>query len=1149
MPTYLSLIRLITQRSRANWKLLSTIVFGMILASGLMASVILYSDAVRDLGLDYAIRQEKPLDLNIHVISSNQKGDREIYNNRRVTTTNFMERYAGNLIESYGFYGRSSTFFQTEPGQKVSEDALRPRANFLFLENLNNHVELVEGTTRKTAQPGQKGDPPPTIDVWMSEQGASDLNVTVGETFELHPFWIKDIAPLKIKIAGVVRPKNPDADFWFKHASDLTLATTRWPTYIYIIDEATFRDVIADYMPSIDGTFETFGYINTDILNNRNANQIEQNLRKLARELRSEFTNTSTFTSLIPLIANYQAKLFFTRMPLFALMLLIVCIALYYLVLVMTMLVERQSGEIALLKSRGASSPQILLIYLIEGIILVALAVGLGPLLALGAIKVLGPTPPFADLSQNSFLDVNLSSEAFGLAFLGAFLALLALLLPAWKASRASTIHHKATLARPSKQPLFLRYYLDLILIAVGAFLFYQLRQRGSLVTEQLFGEMSADPLLLISPALFILMIALVFLRLFPIALKLVARIVRNTNSATIPLSLWRMVRSPLHYSRLILLLLLATAVGMFAAGFRATLEQSYEDRAAYQAGAEGRITGLRNPAGLPDKEMANYFEQFPEIDHVTTTARLKAFWQPQIYTEAQLNLLAVNINEFSDVAFWRNDFANKPLNELLQQLSISNETAPTPLIIPPKTRYLAIHAHIVFPNDTGIPAIRLSSEDGRFWEYFLVPLSQDFSPNGYKIYAADLTKPWNPQGTPPEPDERLFLDALFIAYGRYSFVPTNATATFDDLTVLGEDWPGKIPVLQRRSIRSANFSGQKEYQPLIGGTVIETFENLEAYESIPGQYGTTPPLTRIESGRPGSNYAAQIAFEFNPASDRVAGLRIRKPRLELPILASKAFLIKSGLNTGDSTQVRINRHLLNINIVGSFDLFPGYDPTKDQPLIVADIEAVRLLATGLPKISGSIFSNEIWIGTINRTDSFKKGLSTDWLNKQKISANEVYDRYILHTNLSSDPLIAASWEGILFLSFAAVLLLTALGFVVFSFLAAQTRSLEFAILRTMGFSGRQIVVTVAFEQLFVIVMGVAAGTALGFPLGRLMIGALSLGEGGQDVIPPFASQVSWEAILTVYGILGIVFLITVTALVRLFSRLALHRTLRIGEV
>ena len=55
-------------------------------------------------------------------------------------------------------------------------------------------------------------------------------------------------------------------------------------------------------------------------------------------------------------MAEYQEKLFFTRLPLFALMLLIVGIALYYLVLVATMLVERQAGEIALLKSRAPGS-------------------------------------------------------------------------------------------------------------------------------------------------------------------------------------------------------------------------------------------------------------------------------------------------------------------------------------------------------------------------------------------------------------------------------------------------------------------------------------------------------------------------------------------------------------------------------------------------------------------------------------------------------------------------------------------------------------------------------------------------------------------------------------------------------------------------
>ena len=125
----------------------------------------------------------------------------------------------------------------------------------------------------------------------------------------------------------------------------------------------------------------------------------------------------------------------------------------------------------------------------------------------------------------------------------------------------------------------------------------------------------------------------------------------------------------------------------------------------------------------------------------------------------------------------------------------------------------------------------------------------------------------------------------------------------------------------------------------------------------------------------------------------------------------------------------------------------------------------------------------------------------------------------------------------------------TALGFIVYSYLTAQSRSLEFAILRTMGFTGRQILAIVSFEQIFVIVAGVAVGTFLGMPLGRLMIDFMGVTERGEDVLPPLVSQVSWSTVITVYALLAVVFVGTILALVVLYSRLAVHRALRMGEL
>jgi putative ABC transport system permease protein len=114
---------------------------------------------------------------------------------------------------------------------------------------------------------------------------------------------------------------------------------------------------------------------------------------------------------------------------------------------------------------------------------------------------------------------VRLSTWAFGLAALGAVLAMAALLVPAYMTTRKSMLHYRQNLSRPPGQPVFLRYYLDLAVVGVAAYAFYQLQNRGSLVTDRLFGGLTADPLLLMAPTLFMLMVALVFLRVFPLVL------------------------------------------------------------------------------------------------------------------------------------------------------------------------------------------------------------------------------------------------------------------------------------------------------------------------------------------------------------------------------------------------------------------------------------------------------------------------------------------------------------------------------------------------------------------------------------------------------------------------------------------------------
>ena len=80
------------------------------------------------------------------------------------------------------------------------------------------------------------------------------------------------------------------------------------------------------------------------------------------------------------------------------------------------MLVERQTAEIAALRSRGATTARLLVQHGVEATLIASLAVLAGPPLAAAVISALGSTPAFSDLSGGEPLDVHISTLSFALA-------------------------------------------------------------------------------------------------------------------------------------------------------------------------------------------------------------------------------------------------------------------------------------------------------------------------------------------------------------------------------------------------------------------------------------------------------------------------------------------------------------------------------------------------------------------------------------------------------------------------------------------------------------------------------------------------------------------------------------------------------------
>jgi ABC-type antimicrobial peptide transport system permease subunit len=1133
-----SVLPIVLRRFAANSRLILAVVIGAILASALMSTTSIYTDAIRELGLKFAVREAGPNVVNPIARSSSQTAEADVYTKNRDAYNELAQERFGPLIKGHTYIGRSATFYPATPGQPYPKEESRPRSHFQFITDLEPHVNVVEGRLPADATYGGSGGP--TIEVALSAATARRLNIGVGTRYDDYPFFLDTAPPVHLTIVGLIEPKDLSDPYWRNQTDLFDYASDSWDTLPFFVSENTFFQALGAYLPGMSSDYWNITYLDTSGINARNAESVRASVGGFQNTVTATLLRTDVETGLPNLLATYDQKLFFTRIPLLVLVLQIAAIVLYYLFMVSTMLVERQAPEIALLKSRGATTPQVIQIYIVEGLLIFLVAVGLGPPLAATVISFLGRTPPFENLSEGANLSVRLTGDAYLWAAGGALLAYVTLLWPAYQATRRTVVQQRAVSARPPKQSFFTRYYLDLVLVGLGAILYYQLDRSGKLTTTSVFGDQEIDPVRLLTPAFFILTIGIVFLRLFPLVLRLISVGVSQGQGSAIMVGMWQLVRNPVHYSRLVLLLMLATAVGTFAASFGTTLNRSYDDRAAYQAGSGLRISGIRNAQVDGPTVLASSLAQ--QVDAVAASPVIRLNGSPvtsgAIATRSDFDVLGVDPATIEQVGRFRSDFADGSMASRLNLLDY-DPASENRIDLPADARYIGL-----WWNPTGLRGrvaieVKLLDATGRYFSYTLGPEAGiDYAP-GWYFGVVDLSAPSRSfaqiQFTPPAPPQGPFkLDSVSVRFGtRVSTV--EGAVLLDELQTSAT--PPAAPFVPGQSIADNARAGR----PFSQSQVVLNFDSPEQLQVVQGM--TAEPLPdEIRPFTAPSIAASELRWSPAGANPVTHGVRSRGSDDPMPVLASKSFLAATNHAVGDRFSVVINNVYVEIEVKGDFELFPTLEDPRTNPAIITNVTALSDRLNANPRAT-PIYPDEVWFEPSPTSDTKVHQLQ----DTQKLNAT-ITSFAALRAAQEKDPLVAAGWEGILFISFAAILLLSAIGFLIYSYLTAQKRTLEFAVLRTMGFSRRQIALVVGFEQVFVIGLGMIAGTLLGLRLGTLMIRYMGVTETGDTVVPPMVLHVSWTTIGSAWLVLGAAFLLTVGIVILLYSRLALHRVLRIGE-
>jgi len=137
---------------------------------------------------------------------------------------------------------------------------------------------------------------------------------------------------------------------------------------------------------------------------------------------------------------------------------------------------------------------------------------------------------------------------------------------------------------------------------------------------------------------------------------------------------------------------------------------------------------------------------------------------------------------------------------------------------------------------------------------------------------------------------------------------------------------------------------------------------------------------------------------------------------------------------------------------------------------------------------------------------------------------------------------------GILSIGFLIAAVLTIMGFLMYSYMSFRRRMQQLGILRAMGLSVRQLVGIYAFENGFLILLGVVLGTALGVLTGNLFIPFLQLSVDQFGDTPPFVIITAWVDVLKIYILFGAVVAVAFPVSAWLLSKIRINEAVKFGE-
>jgi hypothetical protein len=258
-----------------------------------------------------------------------------------------------------------------------------------------------------------------------------------------------------------------------------------------------------------------------------------------------------------------------------------------------------------------------------------------------------------------------------------------------------------------------------------------------------------------------------------------------------------------------------------------------------------------------------------------------------------------------------------------------------------------------------------------------------------------------------------------------------------------------------------------------------------------------------------------------------------------IPSIATAAYLDATARSVGDVLPVDVGGADRSFRIVDSVRAFPTLD--AGTPALIVDLPTVAAL---LFEGSGAIDPPDSWWFAVEPggQDAVAAALRDPSIGSASVVSQD--ERAEL---LATDP-VALGIIGALGIGIAAAAAFAVVGFVVSAAVSARERVTEFALLRALGLSSRQLSGWLSLENATLAVISLLCGTGLGLLVAWVALPFVTVTRRAETVFPPVEVAIPWTTIaaLEVAGIVALS--IAILGLTWTLGRVAMASTLRKGE-